>query len=97
MSGQTRGRRAGGHGREYLRAACSSGWNGCAIRAVVKARTPDARFDFMVRAAASPRQIALWRKSRVLAIGCLSAFVDPLLGWRLDAGWCGLLVGMIAC
>ena len=46
----------------------------------VVSKTPDARFDFMVRAATSPAD-CLWRKA-AFGHGCLSAFVDPLLGWR---------------
>jgi len=46
----------------------------------VVSKTPDARFDFMVRAASAPVE-ALWRE-KAYAHGCLSQFVDPLLGWR---------------
>jgi hypothetical protein len=46
----------------------------------VVSKTPDARFDFMVRASVFPAD-CLWRKE-AFGHGCLSAFVDPLLGWR---------------
>ena len=46
----------------------------------VVSKTPDARFDFMVSASVLPAD-CLWRKS-AFGHGCLSAFTDPLLGWR---------------
>ncbi len=46
----------------------------------VVSKTPDARFDFMVRAASAPVE-GLWRE-KAYGHGCLSQFVDPLLGWR---------------
>ena len=50
----------------------------------VVSHTPDARFDFMVRAA-TPAMDGLFRKG-AFGHGCNAAYVFPLLGWRSTLG-----------